>query len=273
MSGTRARIAWSIAVVAVCAAFLLPVVSMISGSFRGLGLAPPRSVELLPAGASVEGYRTAFSIVPLARSILNSLIVAAIAVPLTILTASWAGYGISQLEPRRRTIFVVALLVILTVPVSALWLTRFAMFKAIGATDSFIPLIAPAILGGSPILVLLYFLAFRRVPPDIIDAARVEGANEWHIWRSVAMPLVKSTTVAVGLLAFALFWGNFIDPLLYVNSQERFTAPLVLRTLQQLDRTNWPVMLAGSVVVSAPVLVTFALALRLIVPRKGAGWL
>ncbi len=272
MNPRRARVAWALGVTTVGLAFVLPVLAMISGSFRGLGLAPPRGVELIPPSASLDAYRTAFSIVPLTRSILNSLLVAAIAVPLTVLTASWAGYGISQLEPRRRRALIVGLLVVMMIPASALWIPRFAIFNSLGVTDSYVPLIAPALLGGSPVLVVLYLLAFRRVPQDLIDAARIEGAREWMVWRRIAMPLVKATTVAVALLAFALFWGNFIDPLLYLSTQERFTAPMVLRSLQQLDRSNWPVMLAGSVVVAGPVLLTFAIALRLIVPRKGTGW-
>jgi multiple sugar transport system permease protein len=128
-------------------------------------------------------------------------------------------------------------------------------------------------MGGSPLFVLLYVYAFRRVPADMIDAARVEGAGPWRVWRTVAMPLVRPTTVAVGLLAFALWWSAFSEPLLYLHGQDEQTAPLALRSLQQLGRSEWPAILAGATVVTAPVAVAFAFALRLIVSRKGAGWL
>ena len=273
MSATiRSSRAHAIAVTIVALLFLLPIVAMVAGSFRSPGLPPPTGVELIPADASITAYRDAFGLVPLARATANSLIVAAFFVPITIVTASLAGYAIAQATPRMRRAAVIGLLIVLMIPVSAVWLTRFAMFKQAGLTDTYIPLLAPALMGGSPLFVLLYLLAFRRVPPELFDAARIEGATEWAIWRGVAMPLVRGTTVAVGLLAFALSWGNFIDPLLYLNTESGYTAPLVLRSLQQLDQTNWPVVLAGSVVVAAPVVVAFAAALRLIVPRKGAGW-
>jgi multiple sugar transport system permease protein len=269
----KRRVGWYLGAAAVSILFLLPLLAMASGSLRPQGLPPPRSVEFFPPDPSLGAYRTAFSIVPLARSVLNSLVVAAISVPIAVLSASWGGFALAQLSGRARRRVLIFLLLVLMVPVSAVWLTRFAMFKAVGLTDSYLPLIAPALMGGSPLFVLLYWLAFRRIPVDIISAARLEGAAPWRVWRSVAMPLAGSTTIAVGLLAFALSWANFIDPLLYLNTQELYTAPLVLRSLEQLGPTNWPVILSGAAIVTLPVAVAFAAALRLVVPRKGAGWL
>lgn len=267
------RIALVFGALGVSVLFLLPLAAMLGGSLRPQGLPPPRGIELLPADPTLDGYRTAFELVPLARSVGNSLLVATMSVPIAILSASWGGFALAQLDGRGRRRTVLFLLIVLMVPVSAVWLTRFAMFKAVGFTDTYVPLVAPAIMGGSPLFVLLYWLAFRRIPADIVSAARLEGAGPWRIWRAVAMPLVRSTTIAVGLLAFALSWANFIDPLLYLSSQELYTAPLVLRSLEQLGATNWPVILAGAAVITLPVVVAFAGALPYIVPRRGAGWL
>src|ERR671919_3161722 len=272
-AGRSRRLTWILAAAVVSILFLLPLVAMLSGSLRPQGLPPPRGVELIPADPSLGAYRTAFSIVPLARSVLNSLVVAAISVPIAVLSASWGGFALAQLDRRARRRALVFLLLVLMVPVSAVWLTRFAMFKAAGLTDSYAPLVAPAVMGGSPLFVLLYWLAFRRIPGDIVSAARLEGAGPWRVWRAVAMPLVRSTTIAVALLSFALSWANFIDALLYLSTEELYTAPLVLRSLEQLGPTNWPVILSGAAIVTLPVAVAFAAALRLVVPRKGAGWL
>jgi len=270
--GSR-RLALTLGSVGVSLLFLLPLAAMLGGSLRPQGLPPPRGIELLPADPTLESYRTAFSLVPLTRSVLNSVLVAAISVPIAIVSASWGGFALAQLDGRGRRRAIGLLLIVLMVPVSAVWLTRFAMFKAAGFTDTYIPLLAPAVMGGSPLFVLLYWLAFRRIPADVLSAARLEGAGPWRVWRAIAMPLVRSTTIAVGLLAFAVSWANFIDPLLYLSSQELYTAPLVLRSLEQLGPTNWPVILAGAAVVTLPVVIAFAAALPYIVPRRGAGWL
>lgn len=267
------RLRWAAAATVASIVFLLPLLAMVGGSLRPQGLPPPRGLELFPPDPSLGAYRTAFAISPLARSVLNSMLVAGLSVPIAIVCASWGGFSLAQMSGRARRRAFVFLLLVLMVPVSAVWLTRFAIFKAAGLTDTYVPLIAPALMGGSPLFVLLYWLAFRRIPADVISAARLEGAGPWRVWRSVAMPLARSTTIAVGLLAFALTWANFIDPLLYLSTEELYTAPLVLRSLEQLGQTNWPVILSGAAVVTLPVAVTFAAALRLVVPRRGAGWL
>ena len=253
--------------------FLMPLATMLGGSFREAGLPPPTGVELIPAEPSTEGYERAVSLVPLARAVGNSLWVAVAFTAVAVLSASWAGYGLTLAGPRTTRRVVILLVVVLMVPVSAVWLGRFAILHAAGLTDTFFPLILPALVGGSPLFVLLYYLAFRRIPRDVLDAARLEGAGAWGTWRRVAMPLVRGTSLAVGLLAFAISWGNFIDPLLYLSDERLHTAPLALRSLEQLGPTNWPVLLAGAVLVTAPVIAASAAALRLIVPRRGTGWL
>jgi multiple sugar transport system permease protein len=267
------RAGWPLGATLVSAPFIAPLAMMVLGSLRGPGQAPPRSLELLPSSPGLGGYERAFEAVPLWRALWNSLALAALAAPLAVLFASLAGFALARMSRRARRRGMVVVLALLAVPVSALWVPRFVIWEAIGLQDTRIPLLAPALMGGSPLFVLLYVYAFRRLPGDMLDAARVEGATAWRLWRTVAMPLVRPTTVAVALLAFALWWGAFSEPLLYLQAQEDQTAPLALRSLQQLGRSEWSAILAGATVVSAPVAVAFALALRNVIPRKGAGWL
>jgi multiple sugar transport system permease protein len=94
------------------------------------------------------------------------------------------------------------------------------------------------------------------------------------MWRRLAMPLVRPVTVAIALLAFIATWGNFLDPLIYLFDPDLYTLPLGLRSLESLDRTNYPVLLAGAVVATAPVIVAFAVAQRYFLHEdRGAGWL
>jgi multiple sugar transport system permease protein len=94
------------------------------------------------------------------------------------------------------------------------------------------------------------------------------------IWRRVAMPLVRPVAVGVGVLAFVVSWGNFLDPLVYLFDADLYTLPLGLRSLAQLDRTNFPLLLAGAVVATAPVVAVFLVAQRFFLHEyRGAGWL
>jgi multiple sugar transport system permease protein len=110
--------------------------------------------------------------------------------------------------------------------------------------------------------VLIYYRAFRRIPSELFDAARVEGARPLRTWWAVAMPLVRGATVAVAVLAFAVSWGNLLDPLVYLYDERMFTLPIGLKSLALLDPHNYPIMLAGAVAAALPVVVLFVAAQR-----------
>jgi multiple sugar transport system permease protein len=261
--GAVRRVSWRhLPAILVAAVFLLPIVYMATGSLRKAGLPPPRSPELLPSPVAWENYDRAFELVDIPRYALNSLIVAAFAVPLSVLVASWAGFAISRLPGRLRTLLLVASLAALMVPATALLVPRFVLFKQLGLIDTYVPLIAPALIGMSPFYVLLFYWAFRRIPEELYEAARLEGLTPLQIWRRMAMPLVRPVTLAVGLLAFVVSWSNFLDPLIYLFDQERFTLPLGLKLLAQLDPQNFPLLLAGAVTATAPVVIVFLVAQR-----------
>ena len=262
------------AAIAVAIAFLLPLWFMVSGSLREPGEPPPRTPELLPTPLSTTSYERAFDLVDLARHTINSLIVAGLTVPLAVLVASWAGFAFLLVAGPTRRVLIGLSFAALMVPLTALLVPRFVLFRWLELTDTWVPLVAPALLGLSPFYVLLYYWSFRRLPPELLDAARLEGMQPFAMWRRLAMPLVRPVTVAIGLLAFIATWGNFLDPLIYLFNPDLYTLPLGLRSLEALDRTNYPVLLAGAVVATAPVIVAFAVAQRYFLHEdRGAGWL
>ena len=247
---------------------------MVSGSLREPGEPPPRSPELIPRPLSGTSYDRAFDLVDLGRHTVNSLIVAALTVPFAVLVASWAGFALLLVAGRTRAMLVGLSFAALMIPVTALLVPRFTIFRWLGLTDTWAPLVAPALLGLSPFYVLLFYWSFRRLPPELLEAARLEGMQPFAMWRRVAMPLVRPVTIAIALLAFIATWGNFLDPLIYLFDPYLYTLPLGLRSLSALDRTNYPVLLAGAVVATAPVVAAFVVAQRYFLHEdRGAGWL
>ena len=123
-----------------------------------------------------------------------------------------------------------------------------------GLIDTIVALLAPVWMGSSPFFVLIFYWSFRRQPVALFEAARLEGLGPLRIWASIAMPLARPATAAVALLTFVQYWSDFMNPLLYLKSDDRTTLALGLRVLQQLDATNWPLLMAGAVVMMLPVL-------------------
>jgi multiple sugar transport system permease protein len=145
--------------------------------------------------------------------------------------------------------------VALMIPATALLVPRFAIFRTLGVVDTYVPLVAPALLGMSPFYVVLYWWSFHRLPGELFDAARVDGAGPFRLWLRVAMPLVRPATATVAVLAFVVTWANFLDPLLYIFDEDKYTLPLGLRSLAALDRQELPVLLAAATVATVPVII------------------
>ena len=196
------------------------------------------------------------------RYILASWLVSGMEVVLTLLVASWAGFGMAQLSRRSWRRLLALSVGLLMVPVTTLWLTRFLLFNALGWIDTYLALLAPALMGSSPFFVLLFYWAFRRLQAECFEAARLEGASPLDIWWQIGLPQVRPTIAAVGSLTFILYWNDFINPLIYLKSQSLYTLAVGLQQFQQLDRTNWPLLLAAALVMTLPVVALFFLTQR-----------
>jgi multiple sugar transport system permease protein len=244
---------------------------MLTASLRQPGLPPPTTIEWLPESLRVDNYAAVFELLPFGRYLANSLAVVLLAVPLTVVTASLAGFGMALLERRSRVALVILSVALLMVPVTALWLTRLLIFRWVGLTDTLLALVVPALAGSSPLFVLIYYWTFRRVSPEVFEMAHLEGAGPLAAWRRIGLPLAWPSTVAVAVLTFILYWSDFISPLLYLRSQELYTLPLGLRQLQQLDPSDWPLLMAGAVMLTLPAILFFLFVQRLFLGDRGLG--
>jgi multiple sugar transport system permease protein len=193
------------------------------------------------------------------RYTINSIMVVSVAVPLSLFTSAIAGFGLSQLRSPWRSRLLIAAIALMMVPSPAVWLFRYQLLSWLGLLTSIWSLVLPAFAAGSPLLVLLFYWTFRRIPVELFEAARVEGADAWTTWLKIAMPMARPTTAAVTVLAFALFWNDFTNPVLYLFKPSTYTMPVGLQILKQLDATNWPLLMAGSVIVALPMVLLFLL--------------
>jgi len=248
--------------IALTGLFLLPLFWMFSASLRNPGLPLPRELELIPPAPTLANYIQIFDILPFGRYILNSFIVTFSGVSLTLMTASWAGFGMSLLGKRARLSLLILSIVLQIIPVTTFWLTRFLLFSKIGLTNSHLALTAPALMGSSSLFILLFYWTFRRTDRAIFESAELDGASLLQTWWRIALPLARPALMAVSMLAFLFYWNDFINPLLYLRSQTLYTLPVGLLQLQEMDKTNWSLLMAASVVVTIPALIVFSVLQR-----------
>ncbi|MCB0084592.1 MAG: carbohydrate ABC transporter permease, partial [Caldilineaceae bacterium] len=166
-------------------------------------------------------------------------------------------FAMAQLPSRWQGWLVGLAVMLLMVPSTAVWLPRYVIFTSLGIIDTYLALFAPAFMGTKSLYALMFYWTFRRVPLELFESARLDGAGALLIWRRIALPMALPTALAVLLLTFTHYWSDFIDPLLFLKSEERYTLAVGLRMLQQMAITNWSLLLAGVVVMTAPVVLVY----------------
>ena len=251
------RVLWHLGAIGVTALFLLPLLWMVVASLQPAGMPPARTLTAFPYGVAWANYAEIFRVIPLARQLGNSLLVSSVGAGMTLLTASWAGFAMAQMPPAIRRRLVALALFLLLVPASAVWLPRYIFFAELHLIDTYVALVAPAVMGSKSLFVLMYYWTFRRVSGELFESAWLDGAGAWSSWRRIALPLAAPTTLAVAVLAFSHYWSDFVDPLLFLKSASRFTVTVGLRMLQQMDQTHWPLLLAAITVAIAPVIALY----------------
>lgn len=247
--------------------FLLPIALMFSGALQTPGRPPRDGFDLVPEIARWENFQTITTLIDIWGQMRNSLVVVAVAVPLTVVIASWAGFAVVTAPRRTRVFLISASVVALMIPVTALWVPRFVLFGWLGMIDSLWVLMVPALMATSPFYVLIFALAYSRIPAQLFEAARVEGLSSFRTWATVAWPLARPAAFAVAMLAFVFHWSNFVDALLYLRSESTYTLPLGLRALQTFEVTLHPLMLAGAAIATIPSLLAFLLGQRALFAR------
>lgn len=254
--------------VLIAALFLLPIIWMITAALIPPGSPLPRSLDLTPDEVTLENFTHIWRLVPIGQFTLNSLRVVALAVPITLLTGSWAGFAMSQLPRSSQRRLVVISLIVLMVPGIALWSTRFVLYREIGIYNNIWGLAAPALMGTSPFFVLMFYRAFRRIPREVYESARLDGAGVIQLWRLIALPIARPTVIGVALLSFIYYWGDFISPLLYLQSEKNYTLPIALQLLQQMGRSDWTLLMAASVTTLAVPMAFFFILQPFIATRE-----
>lgn len=239
------------------AVFVFPLVWMLSYSLRSTTVPPPNRLELFVQPLAFENYTGLTRYLNLGELTINSVRIVAIAVPLTLVTASWAGFAIAQLPPRWSSKLVILTVALLLVPSVVTWIPRFILYTQLRLIDTVAAMVAPGIMGTSPFFVILFYLSFRRIPHEVYESAYLDGANALRIWWSVALPLARPAILAVGVLTAAFYWSNYIDPLLYLRSMENFTLPVGVQLMEQAQTSNFPLLMAVVVLLVVPVIVLF----------------
>jgi multiple sugar transport system permease protein len=238
-----------------------PVIWTVSTSLRTPAESFDLPPKIIPTDPTVGAYRGVFDQIDVWLYALNSTLVTALIAAGQMITAGLAGYAFARLEFRFKKPLFALVLATMMVPLQVTMVPVFLELKTMGLTDTLLGLIVPAFpTAFGTFLMRQYFLG---MPKDLGEAAMIDGAGPWRVFRSVYAPLAAPGLAIVGVLAFNYHWNEFFRPLILETSTENLTLPLGLVSLQgNLGTGSISVVLAGVVLSMIPAVVVFVVGQR-----------
>jgi multiple sugar transport system permease protein len=234
---------------------LLPLAWMVAASLMPAGEASALPLRLWPSAPTLEHYRALFARLDIGRHVAISAGVAAATTVIALTCNALAGYAFAKLPfPGRERTFRL-LLGALVVPGQVAMLPLFLLMRVFGWIDTWLGVIVPGMASVFGIFLVRQYA--RGIPDGILDAARVDGAGELRVFRSVALPLMAPVLVTLALLTFMGSWNDFLWPLIVLADDRRYTLPLALANLVGEHAQDTELVMAGAVLTVLPVVVLF----------------
>jgi multiple sugar transport system permease protein len=237
-----------------------PLAWMLSVSLMSTGEATMLPPSLLPSRMTFANYGDLFARVGMGRSVLNSVVLTTAVTLVSMVFNVAAGYAFAKLRFAGRDRLFKLLLGALVIPGQVAMVPLFLLLKHLGLVNSYGGVIVPAMASIFGIfLVRQYALS---IPDDLLEAARIDAASEFRIFRSVVVPLLKPIIVTLAVFTSLGTWNDFMWPLIVLNDRELYTLPVALAGLSREHVQDTELMMAGAVLTTLPVLLVFLLLQR-----------
>ena len=215
-------------------------------------------------------YRTLFGAAGVARYLGNSALVAVAVVSLNVATAALVGYVLGRRRMPGERWWTLGIVATLMLPKQVLMIPLYLVLARMHLLDTYAALILPFAVDAFSIFLVRQFVV--ALPIELEEAARVDGASDWIVFRHVVLPLLKPVLAVVAIQSFLANWNSFLYPLIFVDSDRLRTLPVGLALLSQAEHSvDWGFLMAGSTVASLPVLAVFLLFQRHILSGLLAG--
>jgi ABC-type sugar transport system, permease component len=257
----RARtIAWYVGATCVALLTVTPLLWTLSTSFKPAGEILASGFRLIPQTFTLDNYEQALTTVPFGRYMLNSAFLAVVGVATNLFFGGMAGYAFAKLRFRAKQIMFYAFLASMMIPTVVTMIPLFLILRhfpfaggndllgngGTGLINTYWAVILPWAAGGFAIFFMRQF--FETLPDDLAEAARIEGASEFRIFRQIYLPLAKAPLAVLGILTFQAGWNNFMWPLIVLNEPEMMTIQVGLAAFINDHQTDYGPLMAGTLV-------------------------
>ena len=238
-----------------------PFLWMVLGSFKPQAEFLVSTPTFLPKAATTDNYDRLFSQLDFPRFFFNSSVVALIVTVGNVLFCPMLGYALAKLQWRGKRLIMGLVLATLMVPAGITLIPNFVLMSNLGLVNTYPGLILPFLVGPFGVFLTRQFM--YGIPDELLEAARIDGANEWRIFWQVVLPITVPVLATLGILTFLGSWNSFLYPLVMAQEPNMYTLPVALATFATGQyQADHGMLMAGSVVLVLPVLLIFILFQR-----------
>ena len=260
---------WHLALVPAATLLALPLAWMLVSSFMNsaqLNRFPP---TIIPGSLHLDGYRYLFQEAAIGTWLRNSAIVSLVCVVANLVFCATAGYAFARMRFRGSRVMLAVMLATLVVPFQLTLIPTFIIMQHLGLIDTLGALIVPSLV--TPFGVFLLRQFFLSLPPELEEAAWIDGCSRWKILWAIVLPLARPALATLAVITFLLTWNDVSWPAIAIASEQNNTLPLGIASFKSRAQTNQSAIMAANVIATVPVLLAFLAAQRTFVRSLASG--
>jgi ABC-type glycerol-3-phosphate transport system permease component len=242
--------------------FLVPTLWMVSSSLKASTEIFVHPMVWIPRSPQWKNYLEIFRVLPFGKFAWNTFVVTGLAVLGTVVSSMMCGYAFARLRWPGRQFFFGLMIATMLLPEVITLVPRFLIFRQLNWIDTFYPLIVPYWLGATALYIFLVVQFLRGIPMELEEAALIDGASRIQILTQILLPLSKPVIATIAVFALIQHYNSFLEPLIYLNSMDKWTLALGIRALNDSNVQHWEWVFSSGTLMLAPVLIVFIFAQR-----------
>lgn len=237
---------------------LIPFAWMISTSLKARGALMSIPIEWIPKEPTLAAYEKVLTKFPFLKTVANSLFISVSYTIITLISASMAAFAFAKIRFPRADLLLKVFLSTMMIPTQVTIIPLFVVMNKLGLINTYGSVLLPSIF--RPFAVFLLVQQMRTIPNDYLDAASIDGASTFTVYRKVALPLCAPTLATLSITTFMESWNDYLWPLLMLTDKSKMTLPIALSTLNGAYATEYNVLMAGSLISMVPIILIYIFA-------------